>query len=144
MATPLATTSLADIARQLPELALDVMRGQFERARMQRNAILAFAIRVASAAMLYFSQIFLARWMGGFEYGIYVYVWTWVLVLGGITHAGLGPAMIKLVPHYRETGEFGQLQGVLFGGHLFSLGLSTAIAAAGMLALWLFQDLVPQ
>ena len=51
--------------------------------------------------------------------------------------------MIKLVPHYRETGEFGQLRGVLFGGHLFSLGLSTAIAAAGMLALWLFQDLVP-
>ena len=143
MATPLATTSLTDIARQLPELALDVMRGQSERARTQRNAIVAFAIRVTSAAMLYFSQIFLARWMGGFEYGIYVYVWTWVLVLGGISHAGLGPAMIKLVPHYRETGEFGHLQGVLFGGRLFSLGLSTVIAAAGMLALWLFQDLVP-
>ena len=38
MATPLATTSLADIARQLPELALDVMRGQSERARTQRHS----------------------------------------------------------------------------------------------------------
>ncbi len=140
MAAPIAIHSLLDLARQLPEFALDIVRGQTERARTQRNAVLAFAIRVASAGMLYLSQIFLARWMGGFEYGIYVYVWTWVLVLGGLSHAGLGLAMIKLVPQYRETGEFGLLRGVLLGGRLFAVSLATVIAGAGMLALWAFQD----
>ena len=141
MATPIATQTLLDTAKQLPELALDMLRGHSERARTQRNAVLAFAIRVASAGMLYLSQIFLARWMGGFEYGIYVYVWTWVLVLGGLSHAGLGLAMIKLIPQYRETGEFSLLRGVLLGGRIFAVGLATIIAATGMLALWLFQDL---
>lgn len=143
MATPIGMTSLIDTARQLPERALDVLHGQSERKRTQRNAVLAFAIRVASAGMLYLSQIFLARWMGGFDYGIYVYVWTWVLVLGGLSHAGLGMAMIKLMPQYRETGQFGLLQGVLLGGRAFAIGLATIVAAAGMLLLWAFQDLVP-
>ena len=37
----------------------------------QRLAGTVFLIRVVSAL--------LARWMGSFEFGIYVYVWTWVV-----------------------------------------------------------------
>src|SRR5437879_445123 len=48
----------------------------------QRMAGNAFAIRVASAALVYLAQILLARWMGQHEFGIYVYVWTWVLLIG--------------------------------------------------------------
>ena len=39
--------------------------------------------------------------MGGFEYGIYVFVWTWVLVLSGLSHFGLPMLMMRLVPEYR-------------------------------------------
>jgi hypothetical protein len=35
-----------------------------------------FIIRVVSAALAYLSQILLARWMGGADYGVYVYIWT--------------------------------------------------------------------
>ena len=35
------------------------------------------------------AQILLARWMGSFEYGTYVYVWTWLLLTGDIVHLGL-------------------------------------------------------
>jgi hypothetical protein len=38
----------------------------------QRMAGTAFAIRVASAGVIFISQILLARWMGSFEFGIYV------------------------------------------------------------------------
>lgn len=56
-----------------------------ERQRTQRDALLAFSVRLLSAGLLYLTQIILARWMGGTEYGIYVFVWTWVLVLGAMS-----------------------------------------------------------
>ena len=43
-----------------------------------------FIIRVFSAGLAYFSQVLLARWMGSSEYGVYVYAWTWVLLLGSM------------------------------------------------------------
>jgi hypothetical protein len=42
----------------------------------RRLAGAAFLIRVVSALIAFLSQILLARWMGGFEFGIYIYAWT--------------------------------------------------------------------
>ncbi len=56
--------------------------GDAEHLLVQRLAGTVFLIRVASAALAFGSQVLLARWMGSFEFGIYVYVWTWVLLLG--------------------------------------------------------------
>ncbi len=67
----------------------NLMSSQGEREKTQRNAIVAFGVRCLSAGLLYLSQIVLARWMGGFQYGIYVFVWTWVLILGGLSHLGI-------------------------------------------------------
>jgi hypothetical protein len=36
--------------------------------------------------------------MGRFEYWIYVFVSTWVLVLGGLASVGVNMAVIRLVP----------------------------------------------
>jgi O-antigen/teichoic acid export membrane protein len=35
--------------------------------RTQRDALAAFGVRLVSAALLYLSQIVLARWMGSYE-----------------------------------------------------------------------------
>ncbi|MGH6740089.1 MAG: flippase, partial [Bradyrhizobium sp.] len=53
--------------------------GSNEASVTRRLAGIIFIIRVLSAGLAYLSQILLARWMGGSDYGIYVYVWTWVL-----------------------------------------------------------------
>lgn len=109
-----------------------------ERERAQRNAIVAFGVRCLSAALLYLSQIVLARWMGGTEYGIYVFVWTWVLILGGLSHLGLNVAIIRLAPTYRETGELDKLRGLVWGGRLTALGAGTLVMLAGMAGLYFF------
>lgn len=116
---------------------LAILKGGCESTRTQRDALAAFAVRVASAGLLYLSQIVLARWMGGFEYGIYVFVWTWVLVLGGISHIGLNLVMIRLIPEYRETGQTMLLRGLVHGGRITAFALGTSFAVAGAAGLWL-------
>ena len=63
-----------------------------------------FLVRVASALLALVSQVLLARWMG-FEFGIYIYVWTWVLMIGACpTSACLGGAPFH--PRiYRDQGR---------------------------------------
>lgn len=114
--------------------------GNGERVQLQRQAIMAFVVRLASAAILYLSQIVLARWMGGAEYGVYVFVWTCVLVLGGISHLGLNTAMIRLLPHYQETGQIDRLRGLLRGGRLLAVVLGTVFAGLGYGGLVLLGD----
>ena len=59
-----------------------------EHSLTQRMAGTAFAIRVASAAIMFGSQVLLARWMGQHEFGTYVYVWTWLLLVGESSMSG--------------------------------------------------------
>ena len=78
---------------------------------MQRMAGTAFIIRVASAAVVFLSQILLARWMGSFEFGIYVYVWTWLLLVGDIVHLGLPLTAQRHIPEYTQHGALDLLRG---------------------------------
>ena len=126
----------ADFARRVGE----VYRAESGRSRAQRDAFTAFTVRVASAGILYLSQVALARWMGGFEYGIYVFVWTWVLVLSGLSNLGLPTIMIRLLPEYLQLGEHGLLRGLLRGGRAVAILVGTTIACAAAALLWLIGD----
>lgn len=107
----------------------------FRQAGAGSNAAFAFLVRIASAAILYASQIVLARWMGDAEYGIYVVVWTWVLLLGGLSTLGLSTAMMRLLPQQREHGALDLMRGLLLGGRVAPVAFSVAVAIAGLLGL---------
>ena len=99
----------------------------------RRLAGAAFLIRVVSALLAYLSQIFLARWMGSFEFGIYVYVWTWVLLIGGMVDLGLGSAAQRFIPEYTEHKSFDLLRGFLSSARWLASIIAIVIAAAGAL-----------
>jgi O-antigen/teichoic acid export membrane protein len=104
---------------------------------VRRLAGTAFIIRIVAAALAFLSQIVLARWLGGFEFGIYVYAWTWLLLIGGIGDLGLGSAAQRFIPEYTELKLFALLGGFLTGSRWLALLISTTIAslAVGILAL---------
>ncbi|HWF96233.1 MAG TPA: lipopolysaccharide biosynthesis protein [Xanthobacteraceae bacterium] len=104
---------------------------------MQRLAGTVFILRVASAVLAYGSQVLLARWMGSYEFGIYVYVWTWVLLIGQPLDLGLGTAAQRFIPEYRESGSLDLLRGFLFGSRLVAFGIAAAVAVACAGGIWL-------
>ena len=104
----------------------------------RRLAGAAFLIRVVSALIAFLSQIVLARWLGGFQFGIYVYVWTWVLLIGGMVDLGLGSASQRFIPEYIEHRRFALLRGYLGGSRWLASITATivaAVAAVGVTAL---------
>jgi O-antigen/teichoic acid export membrane protein len=102
-----------------------------------RLAAIIFIIRVLSAALAYFSQVLLARWMGSSEYGVYVYVWTWVLLFGTIMDFGIAQTAQKLIPEYRGLKQDNLLRGFLFGSRwlTFTVSVATALVLAGIVHL---------
>ena len=123
--------------------------GSSEASVTRRLAGTIFVIRVASAGLAYLSQILLARWMGGSDYGVYVYVWTWVLLLGSMMDFGISASAQKIIPEYRTAGEHALLRGFLAGSRWMTFAVSTAISAllAGivkLLAPWIgASEIVP-
>ena len=98
---PAAVPPASVIARLRSLLAGGQQRSVGDR----RLAGTIFVIRVVSAALAYLSQILLARWMGGSDYGVYVYVWTWVLLLGSMMDFGISASAQKIIPEYRAVGR---------------------------------------
>jgi len=119
---------IATAVARVRALALDASHEGIAR----RTALFAFAIRVASAAIAYVAQIVLARWMGTHDYGIYVFVWTWVLVLGNLSGLGFGMASMRFVPEHVERGETEALRGYLLGSRLSGFLAGSVFAAAGI------------
>src|SRR5579872_4210901 len=98
----------------------------------RRLAATIFVIRVLSAALAYLAQVLLARWMGGSDYGIYVYVWTWVLLLGSMMDFGISSSAQKIIPEYRARGEHALLRGFLSGSRWMTFFISSIVS--GLLA----------
>jgi O-antigen/teichoic acid export membrane protein len=105
-----------------------------EHAPTQRMAGAAFTIRLLSAGVVFLSQILLARWMGGFEYGTYVYVWTWLLLVGDIVHLGLPLTAQRHIPDYTQRRSFDLLRGYILGSRWITFALGSVAALIGALA----------
>ena len=102
----------------------------------QRMAGVAFLIRVASAAVIYLSQVLMARWMGSHEFGVYVYVWTWVLLIGGLFDLGLAQSAQRFIPEYAGRGRLDLLRGFLAGSRALAFAIATVAAFASAAAVW--------
>jgi O-antigen/teichoic acid export membrane protein len=124
----LDTSIVAHAPRLVARLRARLAGGSAEATLTRRLAGTVFIIRVFSAGLAYLSQVLLARWMGGADYGVYVYVWTWVLLLGSMMDFGIAVSAQKLIPEYRAAGHDALLRGFLSGSRWLTLAVSAGVA----------------
>lgn len=118
----------------LSRLAI-VLTDRGEHAVAQRMALIAFAIRIFSAAIAFASQIIQARIMGEFEYGIFVFVWVLTILIGNMSCLGFHSVIVRFLPQYRAEGAHGALFGIAITARVFSMMLATVVALIGLAAL---------
>ena len=106
----------------------------------QKIAGTAFAIRIVSAAIVFVSQILLARWMGSYQFGSYVYVWTWLLMAGDIVHLGMPLTAQRFIPEYGDNKSYELLRGYLSGSRRLSFAAGAAAALLGAFVIYLIGD----
>jgi O-antigen/teichoic acid export membrane protein/CelD/BcsL family acetyltransferase involved in cellulose biosynthesis len=146
------SASASDIAGNAPRRwtnkIIDVVRAWLidpsHDSLAQRVASMAFAIRIASALLAYISQIALARWMGAHEFGVFVYVWTWTLLIGGFADAGLAAAAQKFIPEYAGRQAFDHLRGFIVASRGLAATTATVLALLAVVAVKLGAPLLDQ
>lgn len=114
-----------------------------DRSIAQRVAGTAFLIRVANAGVVFLTQILLARWMGRFEFGVYVSVWAWVTALGPLAPLGVAYSAMRFIPEYRARNDDAGLRGFLAGSRWFCFTTGTIAAALVAGVVYLLGDRVP-
>lgn len=132
--------ALRERLQPLLDMLKALLGGNDPRHLAQRVALVAFAIRIVSAAIAFISQIVLARVMGEFEYGIFVFVWVLVVLFGNLSCLGFHTAIIRFLPQYHARDALPEIRGLTTTVRVFALVSATALAAAGIAGLWLFGD----
>jgi O-antigen/teichoic acid export membrane protein len=100
----------------------------------------AFVIRVASAGIVFLSQVLFARWMGDSEFGVYVYAWTWLTLVGELVHLGMPLTAQRFIPEYTHARAFDLLRGYLTGIRWMTFGVGTAAALLGALIVYAVEE----
>ena len=107
-----------------------------------KGAAMVMGIRIGGAAIALISQILLARWMGTFEYGIYAYVWVWVIILGILAPMGFGTSTLRFVPDYRVKEKWRRLAGILDASWQMVLIFGLGAMGLGLMALAVLHNVV--
>lgn len=119
-----------------------VLTDNGEKAAAQRMALVAFAIRIVSAAFAFVSQILLARVMGEFEYGVFVFVWVLAVLFGDLSCLGFQTAIIRFLPQYRAAGAIEEIRGLTGTARIFALASAGGMLVIGLIGLRFFGHLI--
>ena len=114
----------------LPAPLRQLLQGEDGRAGL--SALFSFGVRIASALVIFLSQVLMARWLGAHDFGIYTFVWVVVNVVGTLATIGLSVSAVRFLNEYLEHRQPGLARGFLRFGRLTALATGTLAAAGGI------------
>ncbi len=121
----------------MTQTSLSETQSSVDLSALAKNAATILALQTVGVTLTYLAQIFLARWMGKTEYGLYEYVISWSLVLAIPASLGLPRAVLRFISEYRVRQEWGELRGLILSSWQLTagVGLLLCLAATEIIAL---------
>jgi O-antigen/teichoic acid export membrane protein len=105
--------------------------------RVKRGGVAAFGIFVIGAGLTYCSQLLIARLVGADTFGVYTYVFAWMVVLAYFSALGFDVALLRFVPAYRAERAYALLKGVIQYAERRALAVGAGVIALGTLVVLL-------
>jgi O-antigen/teichoic acid export membrane protein len=98
-----------------------------------RGVGVAMGIRVSATAISYLLMVFLARWLGAFDFGLYMFAIALVTLLMLPATLGLGIASVKFIPSYLARADWTAVRSLLQRSTelVFAASVVIALLAAG-------------
>ena len=116
------------------------LRGSGVGARLARGALSASAISAIGMGISFVTQVTAARLSGPEQYGVYVYVLSWLNIIVFYAKFGIDNAAIRFMSQYRANAEMSLLNGFARYSQRLVTMLGLAIALAGGIALILLRS----
>ena len=113
-----------------------------EDGRSGLSALFTFGVRIASALIIFISQVLMARWLGAHDFGIYTFVWVVVNVAGTLASIGLSVSAVRFLNEYLEHRKPALARGYLRFGRLVVTGVGALVAAGGILLFQAVPDVI--
>lgn len=108
------------------------------------DALSTFTVRVLAAFLAFGVQVFLARTLDLGDYGIYVTLWTWLIIVNHLGVLGFSESAIRFIPRYVQQGRIQWAKGFLHAGYKCVLVGAIAMSGIAYLMLPLWEQWIPQ
>lgn len=93
-----------------------------------RGVSASFVAKVFGALITFATHIALARMLGSVEYGIYAFVFTWVVLLVLVARLGMDVTLMRFLPQYASGEQWGLLRGIARSAFRY-VGVSSLVLA---------------
>jgi O-antigen/teichoic acid export membrane protein len=110
----------------------DRMPGSATVSRVARGGVTAFFIYGAGFGLTYCSQLVIARIVGVDAYGVYAYVFAWIVILAYISTLGFDVGLLRFVPTYEATRAWPLLSGVIQYAQRRAVFVGVCVIAIGI------------
>ena len=104
--------------------------------RLAKYASGTLVIRILNILISFGLQILLVRVMGSEQYGIYMYVVSWLGILSIISTMGFPVCMLRFVSAYRVKKEWNLLRGIIIRSTQMVLAISTLVGLILISIVW--------
>jgi len=111
--------------------------------RVTRGGITSFFIYGAGVGLTYCSQLLIARMVGVHTYGVYAYVYAWMVVLAYMSALGFDVALLRFVPAYEAVRNWPLLCGVIQYGQRRAAAVGLTVTLIGVCAVLLRKEVPP-
>lgn len=119
---------------------LDRLQGRGHGVVLVRGALGAFIVKITGIGVLFGLHVLLARLLGVDQYGIYVYVITWINILTIPCLLGFNTSLVRFIAEYKAKQQWGLLKGIIRRSTQTVLGFSVLTSIVGVAVIWFLRQ----